>query len=112
RKATERKQRTDRKGRRQAANGDMPRILAGMRKRRSQDSGGQTSRMLERRRSEAQAEIERARKRIEVLQPFGVILPSTGLPVARNILQMEKVTFGHDVARPILQDFSLSIIGP
>jgi ATPase subunit of ABC transporter with duplicated ATPase domains len=79
-KTAERKVHKDRAGLRKRAKGDMPRILAGMRKDRSEDTSGENARLAERRRTQALEAAASARERIEVLQPFSVVLPPTNLP--------------------------------
>ncbi|MET2825716.1 ABC-F family ATP-binding cassette domain-containing protein [Mesorhizobium shangrilense] len=108
----ERKARKDGAGQRKRAKGDMPRILAGARKDRSQDSGGEAARLGERRRAQAQDAAASARQRIEILQPFSVRLAATGLPAGRMVLVLEGVSGGHEPGRPILHDLSFSITGP
>ena len=65
--AAERKARKDSGGRKKRAKGDMPRILAGARKDRSEDSGGKTTQIAERRRAEALEAVDTARRRVEIL---------------------------------------------
>ena len=60
--AAERKARKDGGGRAKRAKGDMPRILAGARRDRSEDSGGKTAQMAERRRAEAIDALDAARR--------------------------------------------------
>jgi ATPase subunit of ABC transporter with duplicated ATPase domains len=108
----ERKARKDGAGRRQRAKGDMPRILMNARKDRSEDTGGENARLAERRRSQALDAAASARERIEILQPFSVVLPPTHLPVGRTVLAIEGASAGYAQERPILRDLSLSITGP
>ena len=108
----ERKARSDKAGRAVAARGDQPKILLGMRKDRAEDTGGDQSRLAERRRDNAEAAAAAARERIEILQPLTVALPPTGLPIGREVLMLEKVTAGHDPGRPVLVNLSLRINGP
>ena len=115
RKATEtseRKARKDGAGQRQRAKGDMPRIAAGLRKDRSEDTGGENARLAERRRTQALELAATARQRIEVLQPFSVRLPSTQLPVGRVVLKIEAADVGYTMEAPILRDVTLSLSGP
>ncbi|SDG67606.1 ATPase components of ABC transporters with duplicated ATPase domains [Bradyrhizobium sp. Rc2d] len=110
--ATERKARKDSGGRKKRAKGDMPRILAGARKDRSEDSGGKTAQIAERRRAEAVEAVDTARRRIEVLQPLSVKLPATGLPASREVLWLDGVSAGYQPEQPVLRDLSLAIVGP
>jgi ATPase subunit of ABC transporter with duplicated ATPase domains len=108
----ERKARTDRAGRRKAAKGDMPRIMLGMMKNRSEGTSGANARLAESRRAGALDAAVAARERIEILQPLSVVIPSTGLPPGRTVLTLEAVTTGYEPGRPILSDFSLAMTGP
>jgi ATPase subunit of ABC transporter with duplicated ATPase domains len=108
----ERKARSDKTGRATAARGDQPKILLGMRKDRAEDTGGEQSRLAERRREQAEGAASTARERIEVLQPLTVTLPPTGLPIGREVLTLERVTAGYAPNPPVLTDLSLRIAGP
>ncbi|HEV2156968.1 ABC-F family ATP-binding cassette domain-containing protein [Bradyrhizobium sp.] len=110
--AAERKARKDGVGKKKRAKGDMPRILAGARKGRSEDSGGKTAEIAERRRAEALDAVDTARRRIEVLQPLTVKLPSTQLPAGREVVWLDRVSAGYQPDRPVLRDLSLTIVGP
>ncbi len=112
RETAERKARKDGAGNRKRAKGDMPRILAGLRKDRSEDTSGENARLAERRRTQAQDIATAARKRFEVLQPFSVHLPSTHLPAGRTVLRIEAATAGYRPDELILRDLTLSITGP
>jgi ATPase subunit of ABC transporter with duplicated ATPase domains len=108
----ERKARKDRAGKRKRAKGDMPRILAGMRKDRSEDTSGENARLAERRRTQALDAAASARERIEVLQPFSIVLPPTNLPASKTVLTLDAVSTGYEPDRPVIQDLSLTITGP
>ena len=108
----ERKARSDRAGRRKAAKGDMPRLLAGMMKNRSEGTSGANARLAQSRRADAVEAAASARARIEILQPLSVVLSSTGLVQGRTVLALERVTAGYVPGVPIIRDLSLTIIGP
>lgn len=108
----ERKARSDKAGRASAARGDQPKILLGMRKDRAEDTGGEQSRLADRRREQAEGAATAARERIEVLQPLTVALPRTGLPIGREVLTLDHVTAGYDPDHPVLTDLGLRIAGP
>lgn len=110
--AAERKARKDSGGRKKRAKGDMPRILAGARKDRSEDTGGKTAQIAERRRADAVEAVDTARRRIEILQPLSVKLPATNLPAGREVLWLDGVSAGYSPERPILSNLSLTIVGP
>ena len=108
----ERKARKDSGGRRKAARGDMPRILIGGMKARAEATSGDQARLAERRRAQAVGDAAEARARIEVLQPFSVVLPSTRLHASKQVLAIDLLTAGYDRDRPIIADLSISITGP
>ncbi|WFU71810.1 ABC-F family ATP-binding cassette domain-containing protein [Bradyrhizobium sp. CB2312] len=110
--AAERKARKDSGGRKKGAKGDMPRILAGARQDRSEDSGGRNAQIAERRRVEAVEAVDTARRRIEILQPLSVQLPATNLPAGREVLSLDRISAGYRPERPVLRDLSFAIIGP
>ncbi|EJN14780.1 ATPase component of ABC transporters with duplicated ATPase domain [Bradyrhizobium sp. YR681] len=110
--AVERKARKDGGGRKKRARGDMPRILAGARRDRSEDSGGKTAQIAERRRAEALEAVDIARRRIEILQPLSVTLPSTELPAGREVVWLDGVSAGYHPERAIMRDLSFTIVGP
>jgi ATPase subunit of ABC transporter with duplicated ATPase domains len=111
-KAAERKARKDRGGKKEGAKGGMPRILAGARRDRSEDSGGKSTQVAERRRAEALDALDTARQRIEILQPLFVKLPSAHLPAGREVLSLDGVCAGYQPGQPVFRDLSLSIVGP
>ncbi|MBR1207823.1 MULTISPECIES: ABC-F family ATP-binding cassette domain-containing protein [unclassified Bradyrhizobium] len=112
RETFERQARKDGAGARKRAKGDLPRIAAGLRKDRSEDTGGENARLAERRRTQALDLATAARQRIEVLQPFSVQLPSTNLPASRMVLRIEGADAGYTAEAPILRDLTFSMSGP
>ncbi len=110
--AIERQARKDGAGRRKAAKGGAPRILLGGMKERSENSGGERTRLAEVRRSEATDAVAAARARIEILQPLSMVLPMTGLPPTKTVLELDSVTAGHSANQPVIRDLSFSIVGP
>ncbi|TFV44135.1 ABC-F family ATP-binding cassette domain-containing protein [Bradyrhizobium niftali] len=110
--AVERKARKDSGGRKKRAKGDMPRILAGARKDRSEGTGGKTAQVAERRRAEALEAVDTARRRIEILQPLSVKLPPTNLPAGREVVWLDRVSAGYHPERAILRGLSFTIVGP
>jgi ATPase subunit of ABC transporter with duplicated ATPase domains len=110
--AAESKARKDAGGQRKRTKGDMPRILAGGRKDRSEDTSGESARLAERRHAQALETAVDARQRIEVLQPISIKLPLTLLPATKVVLEIDQVTAGYDRQDPILRDVSFAITGP
>lgn len=112
RTATERKERKDRAGQAKRAKGDMPRILLGGLKNRSENTAGANARLADRRRAQALEQAATARAQIEVLQPFSVVLPSTGLPSNKTVLVIDEASVGYEPHRPVIEDMSLTLTGP
>ncbi|MBK1868797.1 ABC-F family ATP-binding cassette domain-containing protein [Aestuariivirga sp. YIM B02566] len=110
--ATERKARKDSAGHRKGAKGDMPRIVLGGLKQKSENTSGALRRLAEGRRGDAAEAAAEARKRIEILQPLAVTVPSTGLPASRVVLRLENVAAGYVPGRLVLSDFTFTITGP
>lgn len=109
---TERKARKDSAGKRKAARGDMPKIIIGGMKRQAEETSAGLSRLAERQREDAQSAIAAARERIEVLQPFTVSLPATGLAAQKVVLKLVDVTAGYEPGQPVVDGLTFSIVGP
>jgi ATPase subunit of ABC transporter with duplicated ATPase domains len=110
--AAERKARRDAAGRRKRAKGDMPRILLNGLKNKSENTAGGNARLAEDRREKALDDLTSARERIEILQPFSVVLPLTGLPPGKTVLRLDAVSAGYEPDRPVVKGLSLTITGP
>jgi ATPase subunit of ABC transporter with duplicated ATPase domains len=108
----EKQARRDRAGRQQKARDDIPRIILGREKDYAEKHAGDSARLADRRREQAQSEAQSAREKIEILQPVTVSVPPTHLPPGKKVLTIETVTAGYTPERPILTGFSLSIAGP
>jgi ATPase subunit of ABC transporter with duplicated ATPase domains len=108
----ERKARKDGVAKRKRAKGDMPRILMNGLKNLSEETSGRNARLVESRRTQAHAAAALARERIEILQPFSVVLPPTHLPAGKTVLAIESASVGYEPERPILRELSFAITGP
>jgi len=108
----ERKARKDSAGRRRNAKGDLPRILLGKRKDNAEDSSGENARLAQRQRAHAEEVAAAARERIEILKTMSVVVPPTGLPANRTVVEIDGATVGYVPGEPILRDVSLTISGP
>lgn len=109
---SERKSRRDGAGKRKAARGDMPRILAGGRRMLAEQTSGANSVLADRLKGEALDDLQTAHARIEVLQPLVVELKSSGLSASKKVLRLQEVTAGYSIDEPVFRDFSLDITGP
>ena len=108
----ERKARKDSTGRRKKARGDIPRIMLGAMKERSELTSGANARLAESRQAQAGEAVSAARERIEILQPLTVSVPPTGLATGKIVLKVEGVTAGYLPERPIIRDLSFTLSGP
>ncbi len=108
----ERKARKDSAGRRKKARGDIPRIMLGAMKERSELTSGANARLAESRQTQAAEAVSAARERIEILQPFSVDIPSTHLAAGKVVLKVDGVTAGYALDQPVLRDLSFTITGP
>ncbi|MBN9085270.1 MAG: ABC-F family ATP-binding cassette domain-containing protein [Reyranella sp.] len=112
REMAERKARKDRGGARTRARGDIPRIQLNAMKSRSENTGGANARTAERLRTQALDDAAAARRKVEVLQPLTVALPSTGLAASKTVLKIDDASAGYEPERPILRELSFDIVGP
>jgi ATPase subunit of ABC transporter with duplicated ATPase domains len=108
----ERKARRDRGGERTRARGDIPRIQLNAMKDRAENTSGAHARTAERLRTQALVDATAARRKVEVLQPLTVALPSTELPAGRIVLKVDKASVGYEPQRPVLHKLSFEIVGP
>ena len=108
----ERKARKDSAGRRKKARGDIPRIMLGAMKERSELTGGANARLAEDRQAQAGEAVAAARERIEILQPLTVTVPPTHLAAGKTVLRMDGVTAGYRPDRPVIRDLSFTMTGP
>jgi ATPase subunit of ABC transporter with duplicated ATPase domains len=108
----ERKARKDRAGRRKKARGDIPRIMLGAMKQRSELTSGANARLAESRQGQADEAVTVARERVEILQPLTVAVPPTNLAAGKTVLKAEGVTVGYVPDRPVLSDLSFTMTGP
>lgn len=108
----ERKARKDSAGRRKKARGDIPRIMLGAMKERSELTGGANARLAEDRQAQAGEAVATARGRIEVLEPLTVAVPPTGLSAGKTVLRLDGVTAGYRAERPVIRDLSFVMTGP
>lgn len=108
----ERQQRRDAGGRRKASKGDMPKILLGARKNKAEGTAGNNARLADRQREEAAEALAAARERVEIMQSITVSLPPTGLPAGKTVLSLDHVRVGYLPNTPVIEDLSLTILGP
>lgn len=98
-------------GHRKALRGDMPKIAAGGLKRKAEETRGADARLAEARLDSAATSAEEARRKLEVLIPFKVSLPSCGLVADRTVLSVDRVSVGYGGAA-VVADLSFEMRGP
>ncbi|MGW1405667.1 ABC-F family ATP-binding cassette domain-containing protein [Streptomyces sp. NPDC002403] len=100
--------RRQRNGRRTEAEGSLPKILAGRRKRSAQESAGKLRGVHEERLSEARERREEAAEAIRDDAEIRVDLPRTAVPAGRTVLSLHELRprFGR------LREGSLQVRGP
>ena len=110
--ATERKARTDAKGKRARASGSQSKLVLDAMKARSEKTGGTAARLRDARAEAADKALVAAREKVEVLQPLRMDIAPTGFAQGKTVLRLEGVSAGYDPARPIIRNLSLTITGP
>ncbi len=115
REAQQRQQRQARRlseGRRKQARGDLPKILLGTLKSRAEETVGRNAMLAERQRQEATDAAAAAREKVEVLAPFTIEVPSSGLHMTQVVINLREVSIGYMTETVLAEDLSLSIVGP
>jgi len=80
--------RRDRQGRRVAASGSIPRIVAHARKRHAQETAGASRELHQQRLEDARAELAEAEQRLRAEPEIHVDLPATQVPSGRTVLHV------------------------
>ncbi|MEP7210031.1 MAG: ABC-F family ATP-binding cassette domain-containing protein, partial [Alphaproteobacteria bacterium] len=107
----ERKARRDSQGKRKRAKGDAPKMLMDAREDRAEATAGRDRAIAERQLGKASEALEAARKRVEVLTPLTIALPSVGLPASRDVLAFDDVVMERN-GRRLFVPLSVSLRGP
>ena len=110
--AAERKARKDSAGRKTRATGSQPKVMMDAAKERSEASDGAGARLRDIQREAADLALTKVRRKIEVLQPLQMDVPSTGLARAKTVLRLNGVTFAYHPDRPVVRDMSFTLVGP
>jgi ATPase subunit of ABC transporter with duplicated ATPase domains len=108
----ERKARSDARGRQTRKRNDLPRILLDARKDRAGRTAGGNAIQASRLRDEAREAAGAARAVVETIAPIGLTLSPTGLAGGTRVIDADHLTGGPDPTRPVINDLSLSLIGP
>ena len=108
--ALEGKARRDKAGRAFAAKGTEPKILLGRQLERAENNAARGRGISERLVAEADAALDSARARVEVLTPLTIDLPPSGIPANADLLDMDAVTIRRDDR--LLGPWTLHLRGP
>jgi ATPase subunit of ABC transporter with duplicated ATPase domains len=106
RETRERQRRRLGRGRRDAAEGGMPKILLGMRRESSEHTTARLDASGERAVAAARERVERARERVETREPLALGLPPSGLRADKVVVDARDVRAGP------LDGVSLAVVGP
>ncbi|WP_026791817.1 ABC-F family ATP-binding cassette domain-containing protein [Pleomorphomonas oryzae] len=98
-------------GARKAARGDMPKIVAGGLERKAEETRAADARLAERRLADAASAVTEARGKLEILVPFAVSLPPSGLVADRLVLRLDRISVGYGGSL-VVRDLSLEVRGP
>jgi ATPase subunit of ABC transporter with duplicated ATPase domains len=111
-RVTERQDKRAASGAKKGAKGDVPRILLGRRKGNAELTAGKSARTADRQRANAADLLAEANDALEVLEPFSINLPSTGVASGKHVLSLENVTAGYSPEAPVFRNLSFSLVGP
>lgn len=98
-------------GARKAARGDMPRIVAGGLERKAEEARAADARLAERRSAVVTSAVDEARGKLEILVPFSVTLPPTGLVADRLVFRLDQLSVGYG-ERMLIRDLTFEVRGP
>jgi ATPase subunit of ABC transporter with duplicated ATPase domains len=113
REVRERQARREARGRRQRADGGVPKILLNARKGQAEGTGARVRAITGREVQERKDRLAAARRRVEERERPRFDLPAADLPAGRTVLALEEVTVRFPgMPEPVLDRVSLEIIGP
>ncbi|MBB4124000.1 ABC-F family ATP-binding cassette domain-containing protein [Martelella radicis] len=112
RQRAERKARTDAKGRKARKRNDMPKMVLDGMKAQSEATAARQNALKERQAEKAAEALSEAKARLEVVAPFAVTLPPSGLAAGRRVLKADRLAGGYDAEAPLFRDFSFEMTGP
>ncbi|TPW27989.1 ABC-F family ATP-binding cassette domain-containing protein [Martelella alba] len=111
RRRAESKARRDANGRRMAARGDQPRIVAGGLKRKAEATSGRMTMLNARQEAAAADALKTAKARFDVVDPFTVTLPPSGLAADRQVIRVEALCGGYG-GKVLFSGLSFEFTGP
>jgi ATPase subunit of ABC transporter with duplicated ATPase domains len=114
RRSIERQQKRNSSGKKLRPKSGQAKIILGVWKERSQKTTGRLRAIHEKRIEHARQNLEEARANIRPENRLKIDLSKTELPRGKTVIRVERLTFAYpdEPRRPILEDFSLSVVGP
>ncbi len=112
RQRAERKARTDAKGVKGRKRNDMPKMVLDGMKARSEETTARRNALNDRQAEKAAEALSEAKARLEVVAPFAITLPPSGLAAGRRVLKAEGLAGGYDAEAPLFSDLSFEMTGP
>ena len=109
--ASERQARRDRAGRSFAASGSAPKILMGRQRERAENTSGRGQGLATARVDAQDATLAAARAHVEVVAPFTLALPPSGLAPGRLVLEFDRVA-AEVGGRHLFEGLSFALRGP
>lgn len=107
----EKQDRRDKRGRTVRARGDQPKLVLDAREQRAQRTAGRGRKLAERMTGAAEDGLAAAREKVEVVTPWRIDLPKTGLPAGRDLLSFRDVEMGYGERR-LFGPLSFDVRGP
>lgn len=111
-KATERKARSGSHGRHERTSRSHSKSAYDFKKEKSEQSMDRSAGLSARKREEATAALHAARDDVEVLKSLSITLPSSNTPSNKRLLEVEKLTWLAPDGKSVLNDVSLTLVGP
>ncbi|MEM7123554.1 MAG: ABC-F family ATP-binding cassette domain-containing protein [Pseudomonadota bacterium] len=110
--ATERKARSDSRGRHERTSRSHSKSAYDFKKEKSEQSMDRGTSLTARKREEATAAVTAAREDVEVLRSLNITLPSSNTPSNKRLLTLEEVCWRTPDGKTVLSDVSLTLVGP
>ena len=112
RQRAEREARTDARGRKARKRNDMPKMVLDGMKAQSEATAARQNALNGRQAEKAAEALSEAKARLEVVAPFQISLPISGLAAGRRVLKADRLAGGYDADAPLFRDLSLEMTGP
>ncbi|MAM09181.1 MAG: ABC transporter [Rhizobiaceae bacterium] len=112
RRRAERKARTDAKGLKARKRKDMPKMLLDGMKAQAEATAARQNALHDRQAEKAAEALDEAKARLEVVSPFAITLPPSGLAAGRRVVKADGLAGGYDAQAPLFRDLSFEMTGP